>query len=106
MKEALQYLKSIKFQAPDFYCDIGGGSDGPTATNQEVPREPGASLLPNFKTSEYSLPPLLSHRVATEHIQPITFWHPLTHLQTKTNKPSKVNDMTDHTGLDWKIEED
>ena len=36
MKEALQELDSIEIHDPDFDCDIDGGSDSPTATDQEL----------------------------------------------------------------------
>ena len=99
-KKALQYLDTIKSHDPDFDCDIDGGSDNPATTDKEIPTGPATSLSPDV------LPPLLYDTSAIMHILPILYWHSATQSHTETKMPSKVNDTTEYTGMDWQKKED
>ena len=45
--------KTIKIYSPDFYHDIDGGSDGPTAADQDISTRLHEALEPDFKNIQY-----------------------------------------------------
>ena len=75
MKEALSHLDTNEIQALDLDCDIDGGSDGPTTTDQELPAGPHSTSLADFESCMYQLPPMLSNRLAPEHLPRPYFQH-------------------------------
>ena len=58
MKDVLHYLDIVEIHASDFNCDVDSGSDGPAATDQDIPSE--STPPTNHKNTFYWLPPLLS----------------------------------------------
>ena len=53
MKVALNHLNTIEIHMLGFDYNIGGGSDGPTAADQELPTGPDAAFSPAIEKSVY-----------------------------------------------------
>ena len=108
MKGALHYLYTIKLHVPNFDCGYDCGSDGPTATNQDIPMELKSTPPNEQKSIDYQMLPLISKRLTpvSYHISPIPFWHTATRLQTmdKFQTSRGVQHITCSVRLDSQIE--
>ena len=79
-----------------FIVILMGCSAGPVATDQELPTGPVSSLSPDFGSSEYRLPSLLSDRLVNTHVPLIQFFQSPIHSQTKSKMLSKVDTTIEH----------
>ena len=54
---------------------------------------------------KYRLLPLLSNRLTSEHISPVSFQYWLAHQNAETKMMSNINDTTEQQWLKWQMEE-
>ena len=81
MREAIKQLSvdSIEIHAPDFDFDIYGGRYDPVIANQNLATRLYAALQSDVMSNQHQLPSLLSDRLLSKCIPPISSGHSQAH---------------------------
>ena len=88
MKETFNQLplESIKIYAPNFECNVDGGSDSPTTNDQDLPPGSDSTLQSDLMSNHHQLTPLFFKRLAPDHALSIPFEHTPAYLKTNRTR--------------------
>ena len=93
------FLDTIRTHAPDFDCDDDGRGDVHTAADQNITTRLDTVLQPDFESSQYQLPFLLSNRSSPGCIPP---FHLSIHQHAVGNgKRQRARSMTSLSNQDY-----